>query len=282
MDPEKRKEKSKKENKKWSGDMDPEKKKTQSRKEKNARRLQLGEVTFKEVHRAQNRKYVARIEEMRKKAQNRMYKQAERDKMKCADATTRRRRFQLAVLRGPNYVCSCCHQMLYRNSATEVTDQFREKVKNVKEHVYPWFQQFEQKLSDGKYCSTCKSSIIAGRMPAMAVANGLDLREMPEECKLTELENNLIAQNINFQKIVLLQKSRWAAGKGRMVSVPVGPQDIMNAVKTLPRLPCEAGLIPIKLKRKKEYKGHEKSELIRPEKLFQALRYLREKGHPYY
>ena len=67
-----------------------------------------------------------------------------------------------------------------------------------------------------------------------------------------------------------------------MVSVPVGPRDVMNTVKQLPRLPCEAGLIPVKLKRKKQYQGHEKNEMIRPEKLFEVLRYLRSQGHPYY
>ena len=80
----------------------------------------------------------------------------------------------------------------------------------------------------------------------------------------------------------MLQKSRWAAAKGKTICVPVKPDDIMNTVKQLPRLPREADLIPIKLKRKKEYKGHEKSEYIRPEKLFQALRYLRQAGHPDY
>merc|ERR1719209_544453 len=69
---------------------------------------------------------------------------------------------------------------------------------------------------------------------------------------------------------------------GRMISIPVGPADIMNTVKQLPRLPNEAGLVPIKLKRKKEYKSHEKQEEIRPEQIFLALRYLRKAGNPFY
>ena len=140
------------------------------------------------------------------------------------------------------------------------------------------------KSVDGKcyLCSTCKAALLMGRMPAMAVANGLQLNNAPDRPDLTELENNLIAHNINFQKIVLLHKSRWPAGKGRMVSVPVGPDDIMNTVKQLPRLPSEAGLVPIKLKRMQKYKGHEKKEMIRPEKIFQALQSLRHHGHPFY
>jgi len=130
-------------------------------------------------------------------------------------------------------------------------------------------------------CSTCKSSLQKGNIPAMAVANNLQLNH-PDRPVLTELENNLIAFNINFQKIVLLPKSRMAAGKGRMISVPVGPEDVMNTVKQMPRLPNDAGLVSIKLKRKKEYKSAEKSERIRPAIIFQALKYLRQAGHPFY
>ena len=130
-------------------------------------------------------------------------------------------------------------------------------------------------------CSTCKSSLQKGNIPAMGVANGLELSH-PDRPILTELENSLIAMNINFQKIVLLPRSRMAAGKGRMISIPIGPSDVMNTAKQLPRLPTEAGVIPVKLKRKKEYKSHEKSEWVRPEQIFLALRYLAKAKNPYY
>ena len=116
----------------------------------------------------------------------------------------------------------------------------------------------------------------------MAVANGLELNQDPDRPILSEVENNLVAHTINFQKIFVLQKSRWAAAKGKTICVPVRPDDIMNTVGQLPRLPKEAELIPVKLKRKKQYKGHEKSEWIRPEKLFRALRFFRKAGHPHY
>ena len=61
-----------------------------------------------------------------------------------------------------------------------------------------------------------------------------------------------------------------------------GCQHLGLPTKQLPRLPTDAGLVPIKLKRKKEYKSHEKSEWIRPEQIFLALRYLRKAGNPYY
>ena len=137
---------------------------------------------------------------------------------------------------------------------------------------------------DGHYypCSTCKSGLLSGKMPSMAVGNGLELNTDPQRPELTELENNLISHSINFQKIVVFRKSRWLQGQGKMISVPVKAHDIMNTVKSLPRLPSEAGLVPIKLKRKRLYKGHEKHEQIRPEMIFKSLRYLRRAGHPLY
>ena len=82
-------------------------------------------------------------------------------------------------------------------------------------NAFQAWQQFKIKsVNNFTYiCSTCKSALSSGKMPSMAVANGLQLNQDPARPILTELENNLIAQTINFQKIFVLQKSRWAAAK---------------------------------------------------------------------
>ena len=257
-------------------------------------------------------RYRYRLDDARRKAQYRKYKQTKIDKERGGDAVTRRTKFQKAVLRGPEYTCSSCHRMLYRKSVTSVTDKLREKIKAASEakinkaneqktKVHPeiksklkkkisfeinafkaWNYHLIKSVDDLVFlCSTCKNSLQKGNMPSMAVANGLQLRHQ-DRPRLTELENQLIAFNINFQKMVLLPKSRMSAGKGRMISIPLGPSDIMNTAQQLPRLPSEAGVVPIKLKRKKEYKTHEKHEQIRPEQIFLALRYLRHANNPYY
>jgi hypothetical protein len=61
------------------------------------------------------------------------------------------------------------------------------------------------------------------------------------EIKLTELENYLIAQNIIFQKMFQLPKSRWSATKDKLVNIPVSLNDVLNTVSSLPRTPSEAG-----------------------------------------
>ena len=310
-------------------------------------------------------KYRENLGITRRMAQYRKYQQTKIDKARGGDAVMRRIKFQKGVLRGPEYVCSCCHRSLYKKSVTSVTEKMKEKIRMASEEKMrkateekskvaaasseeivissehqtthqsnsrdkskaeaatsedinissehqttnksitedrksklkkkskkifsfqadaykAWNHHLLTSVDDLAFlCSTCKSSLQKGNIPAMAVANGLQLNH-PDRPILTELESSLIAHNINFQKIVLLPKSRMAAGKGRMISIPVGPADIMNTVKQLPRLPNEAGLVPIKLKRKKEYKSHEKQEEIRPEQIFLALRYLRKAGNPFY
>ena len=124
--------------------------------------------------------------------------------------------------------------------------------------------------------------MLKGNMPSMAVQNGLQLSEMQEDAHLTELENNLIAQMINFQYIYQLPKSRWGATRKQMISVPVGQDTVLETVSQLPRLPKDAGLVPVNLKRKQEYENCHKKELIDPEKILRVLQILKTSGHPYY
>ena len=54
-------------------------------------------------------------------------------------------------------------------------------------------------------CSTCKTELKKGNLPAMARNNGLHVLPVPEkDLILTELESNLIAKTILFQKIYQL------------------------------------------------------------------------------
>ena len=87
-----------------------------------------------------------------------------------------------------------------------------------------------------------------GMLPSMAVANGLQLLPVPENLELSELENNLIARKILFQKIFQLPKSRIAAVKDKLVSILIHENDVLQTLEVLPRTPSEAGLIEVKLK----------------------------------
>ena len=217
-----------------------------------------------------------------------------RKKVENTDKQTRLRNFNRAVLFGPIFICSCCHRKLFENGVTKIKDHLKESCDKKKEGLYRTIIPENQKhyvhivlngsdnLSGYYICHTCKSSMLKGKMPAMAVQNGLQLTPIPEGCQLTELENNLIAQVINFQYIFRLPKSRWGATKKQMISVPVSPETVMETVSQLPRLPKDAGLIQVNLKRKMEYDRSHKKELIDPAKIERVMNVLKTSGHPYY
>merc|ERR1712239_60610 len=118
----------------------------------------------------------------------------------------------------------------------------------------------------------------------MSVYNGLALVDIDgdKDLNLTELENNLIAKRILFQKIYQLPKSRMAGCKDKLINIPINDADVINTVKSMPRTPREAGLLEISLKRKLEYRNHHKKEYINPSKIYRALNFLKLKGHPSY
>ena len=109
----------------------------------------------------------------------------------------------------------------------------------------------------------------------------VDISNMKELC-LTELENCLIARNILFQKFVQLPKSRWTATKDQIVNIPIFEQDILNTIESFPRTPEEAGIIPVRLKRKMEYKNNHIEQYISTKKIFEALKTLKALGNKYY
>ena len=111
------------------------------------------------------------------------------------------------------------------------------------------------------------------------------IEDIPSELDLSELSNVLIAKNIIFLKIFKLPKSRWNALKDRIVNVPVTDDDILQTLselKSLPRLPDQAGLVPVQLKRKVSYKSAVQEAYIDPQKLIQAVAKLKGLGHPGY
>ena len=53
------------------------------------------------------------------------------------------------------------------------------------------------------------------------------------------------------------------------------PSKVDTICDVLPRLPSESELVPLKLKRKIAYRGHYMYDYVRPQKLHDALRYLK-------
>ena len=84
--------------------------------------------------------------------------------------------------------------------------------------------------------------------------------------------NCMIARSLIFMKVHQKPKSRMAGVKDKLVNVPVHEDDILDTLNSLPRTPYEAGIIPVKLKKKKEYKNTHKEKFISISKIKIARR----------
>ncbi|XP_052809481.1 uncharacterized protein LOC128237946 [Mya arenaria] len=168
------------------------------------------------------------------------------------------------------YVCTCCNRLMYRRSVLHVnassfpniTEELRKKCLRGKKsaHGFEWI------------CLTCRSYLKKQRLPLQAQANNLEVPAAPPVLsELSSLEVRLLCKRYPFMKLVALPKGRQSGIKGSVVNVPVNCEQVCS---TLPRTPGTAGIIPLKLKRKQQYKGYVKFQYIRPEKIMLALRWL--------
>ena len=127
---------------------------------------------------------------------------------------------------------------------------------------------------DGKeyICRTCHSKVLKGNVPCQAVYNNTYLDEVPPELsELEKLEQIPIAQRIVFEKIVIMPKGKQRQIKGVICNVPV---DCEHTCRILPRPPARSGIIMLKLKRKREFRGHVYFQAVRPQFLQNALSWL--------
>ena len=73
-------------------------------------------------------------------------------------------------------------------------------------------------------------------------------------------------------KMVALPSGKQRSIHGSAVNVP---SKIDTICDLLPRLPSQSELVPLKLKRKVAYRGHYMYDYVRPQKVLDALRYLK-------
>ena len=187
------------------------------------------------------------------------------------------------------FICVCCNRRCFDTNIVKYNEQF---IASIEENYPDLLKRCVQSISEsgsvqGKQyiCRTCKNYLKRGKMPPMSTRNGLDIVDLKDsngnKIELSELEATLIAKNILFMKIFHLPKSRWSAVKDKTVNVPIQDDAVLQTVSNFPRMPSEAGIIPVKLKRKITYKQHHVQQYKRPNVL-QALAALKTTGNPHY
>ena len=205
-------------------------------------------------------------------------------------STERLQDFRSSVENGCIFIYVCCNRRCFDTNVVEYNEQF---TASIEEDHPDLLERCVQSISEsdsvqGKQyiCHTCKNYLKRGKMPPMSTRNGLDIVDLKDnngnKLELSELEATLIAKNIIFMKIFHLPKSRWSAVKDKTVNVPIQDDAVLQTVSNFPRMPCEAGIIPVKLKRKTTYKQHHVQQYIRPNVLQEALNALKNTGNPHY
>ena len=199
----------------------------------------------------------------------------------------RNRLFRESVRYGRIYPCVCCERLCFYNGVKIYSQEYHEAI-NKRYHDISLKAMGFRILPDNRnsfyICLTCKRYVENGKIPPMSSQNSLTLIDLSpyDELQLTELENAMIALNIIFQKVFKLPKSRWPGMKDKTINVPVYESDVLNTIKTLPRTPTDAGIIPINFKRKVAYKNNHMVQFVSVPKILKALMTLKEFGNRYY
>ena len=213
-------------------------------------------------------------------------------------AFKRKKSFLNSIRNGRIYFCVCCHRRLHENQVIELEEEWQESLEQqypgsiVKligpipsRKIYlPCLKDQEPQLLEGDYiCHTCKKYLERNKMAPMCNQNNLQfVNTQPYPALLlSDLEQQLIALNILFQKIVLLPKSRMNALKDKTVSVPINPSDVIETLTKLPRTPADAQLSVVQLKRRLNFPGVHNQQLIDIRKVIQALRIIISMKNPH-
>ena len=121
--------------------------------------------------------------------------------------------FAAAMREGPDYVCTCCHRLMYRKTVVEFKPNKYSKLSEDFMHtVFPSEVIYTSAQQRIWICKTCDITLKRGRMPAQAKANNLFLDNIcPELSDLNSMEIRLISLRIQcvvyFQGYLL--KLRW-------------------------------------------------------------------------
>lgn len=175
--------------------------------------------------------------------------------------------FKQLVKEGPLFVCSCCTQTWFRDGVSKAQFLYTLDI------AHKCLQGIKSAKDTEWICHTCKKYLKLGKIPALAVVNGLEFPPKPPELNITEMEERLISPRIPFMQLMEKPRGGQKSLRGNVVNVP---SDVNTTVKSLPRTLAETETIQVKLKRKLSYKHHVLYEAIRPNKCMNALKWLLE------
>ena len=239
-----------------------------------------------------------------KKRQEKHLKEKD-DTKKSSTPERRLKTFRNECKFGPIFTCICCKRQLFKRGVRPLlkkrdleshlkgSGMFKkylasyasyedESLKKAKK--WSKFGRLDQSLKvNGKFylCHSCIRYLEKLEMPPLCSKNNLDYMKTPECLKLTNLEKQLIAKSLVFIKVRQLPKTRMDVMNDRVINVAIEDDDIIKHVKSLPRTEKNSGMVTVGMKRKMDINNYHKLGMIRPEKIYKALLYLKD-NHPDY
>ena len=175
----------------------------------------------------------------------------------------------------PEFVCICCLRMCYNNGVVNLNFKEIEFLNDYCEtNDIKIFEKIV--LGESKICHKCNYHLKRGNLPAFSIFNKMYPGDIPNELAcLSDFEINLISQIKPYMKIFTL-KGKQKGLKGNVVHFA---QSVDEVIEQLPLQLNQAGLIIVSeslegIKRRKEFK-------VRPEKLIEALNWLKNNNHLY-
>ena len=214
--------------------------------------------SFNKKKRRESSEYVEKEHLLRKK-----------QKLGCSFSDSKTK-FTEAVCQSVSYVCSCCHQVWFKQSVKKVSAVVRMSAMN-KSLLNKCVTGYLSVENCEWICSTCIYNIRRDKVPKLAVINGMKFPDRPPELNLNNLEERLISLRIPFMQIRALNSGGQFSLKGSVVNVPA---EIEPTIRALPRLQNKSETIPVKLKRMKEFKHAVVTENVRPVAVMAALQTL--------
>ena len=215
---------------------------------------------------------------------------------------------------GPIFVCVCCMRLLFKRGVKKITNPYKEQLygsqmidylqtedviesedpkdnlaiqkKSSKSRRWEWKPKKRLKESlkirgEHYLCCNCRNYLEKLEMPPCCAKNNLEYPEIPDCLQLSNLERQLICKDLVFIKIRQLNPTRMDAMNDHIVNVPIEDDDIIKTVTSLPRTQKNNGMVTVGLKRDLIYKTFHKLQMIRPDKVYEALMYLKD-NHPSY
>lgn len=175
--------------------------------------------------------------------------------------------FDKLISSGPNYVCTCCTQTFFVSFVKNVNELSQHKKQLIEKYctLYKSVDNLEW------ICQTCLEAARKGKTPKFWIHNGLKFPIQPNELNLSNLEERLVSPRIPFMQLREMPRGGQVSIKGNIVNVPA---DVNGTIKSLPRMVDENETIMLKLKRKLSYKHHVTFENIRPNKVYEAAKWL--------